>query len=43
MALYPTPFGHVDIPDPGARRPDERPSGVRLVRRPRPSAPAPRR
>jgi hypothetical protein len=36
MALYPTLFGYVEVPDPDHRRPSERPADVRLVRRPRP-------
>ena len=35
MAIYPTLFGHVELPDPTARRSDRsgsKPVGVRLVR-----------
>mgnify|MGYP000085347269 CR=1 FL=1 len=39
MALYPTPFGYVEIPDPDRRRPSERPADIRLVRRPLPTPP----
>lgn len=38
MALYPSPFGYVDLPDPSDRRPARSGDGVRVrriaVRRP---------
>jgi hypothetical protein len=44
MALYPSPFGHVEIPFPDEdRRPTDRPTDVRIVRRPRPFGPGGRR
>ena len=33
MALYPSLFGYVDLPDPDLRRPRGRGGSVRLVRR----------
>jgi hypothetical protein len=44
MALYPSLFGYVEIPQPDERRPPHgRPTGVRVVRRPTPSGPGGRR
>ena len=34
MALYPSLFGYVELPEPEERRPHGRPNGVRTVRRP---------
>jgi hypothetical protein len=34
MALYPSLFGWVELPEPDERRPHGRPDGVRTVRRP---------
>jgi hypothetical protein len=42
MALYPSPFGHVDVPcvPPDDRRPGRPGERVRVVRRPRRGADA---
>jgi hypothetical protein len=39
MALYPSLFGYVELPDPDVRRPQNRPADVRVLRRPRPFGP----
>ncbi|HEY7730092.1 MAG TPA: hypothetical protein VH950_04230 [Gaiellaceae bacterium] len=43
MALYPVLFGHVEIREPDERRPTDRPTDVRVVRRPKPFGPGGRR